>query len=100
MVCKSHAVLILNDVFVVITRINYYMIITKSFRCQAIQNLGLAVISLLTGYIVQNAGYFWLEIFFFHCLSSMNIAFLFLTVIIENKGTNIYLKNYLKLLIY
>ena len=31
---------------------------------QAIQNLGLAVISLLAGTIVDNYGYMWLEIFF------------------------------------
>jgi hypothetical protein len=31
---------------------------------QSVQNLGLALISLLTGYIVDEAGYFVLEIFF------------------------------------
>lgn len=31
---------------------------------QAVQNLGLAVISLLAGYIVDKVGYLWLEIFF------------------------------------
>lgn len=31
---------------------------------QSVQNLGLALVSLLTGYIVDEAGYFVLEIFF------------------------------------
>ena len=31
---------------------------------QAVQNAGLAVISLLAGYIVDRFGYIWLEVFF------------------------------------
>lgn len=31
---------------------------------QSVQNLGLALISLLTGYLVDEAGYFVLEVFF------------------------------------
>ena len=31
---------------------------------QSVQNLGLALISLLTGFLVDNAGYFVLEVFF------------------------------------
>lgn len=31
---------------------------------QSIQNLGLAVFSILTGYLLQNFGYFVLELFF------------------------------------
>ncbi len=31
---------------------------------QSVQNLGLATISLLTGYLVDKAGYFVLEVFF------------------------------------
>lgn len=39
------------------------------FRCQSVQNLGLAVISMLSGMIVDNGGYFMLEIFFIGWLS-------------------------------
>ena len=35
---------------------------------QAIQNLGLGLISLLVGVITDNLGYFWLEVFFMGCL--------------------------------
>ena len=35
---------------------------------QSVQNLGLACISLLTGVIVDSAGYFVLEVFFLGCL--------------------------------
>ena len=46
---------------------------------QSIQNLGLALISLLTGYIVDEAGYFVLEVFFLGSLCrkfkfGMNLA--------------------------
>lgn len=34
------------------------------FRCQAIQNLGLAVSSILSGMIVDAGGYYSLELFF------------------------------------
>ena len=35
---------------------------------QAIQNLGLALVALLAGYIVDTCGYMWLEVFFVGCL--------------------------------
>ena len=35
---------------------------------QSIQNLGLAVVSIMTGVIVDRAGYFMLEVFFLICL--------------------------------
>ena len=35
---------------------------------EAIQNLGLALISLLAGHIVDKFGYKWLEVFFIGCL--------------------------------
>ena len=35
---------------------------------QAIQNLGLGLISLLVGVITDKLGYFWLEVFFMGCL--------------------------------
>jgi hypothetical protein len=40
------------------------------YRMQSVQNLGLALISLLTGIIVDNAGYFILEMFFLSSLCS------------------------------
>lgn len=46
---------------------------------QSVQNLGLALISLLTGYIVDEAGYFVLEIFFLGslCLALLTAVILF-----------------------
>jgi len=41
---------------------------------QAIQNLGLAVISIMTGAIVDHAGYLMLEVFFLMCLCVTLIA--------------------------
>lgn len=35
---------------------------------QAVQNAGLAIITLLAGLIVDSCGYFWLEVFFMVCL--------------------------------
>ena len=40
---------------------------------QAIQNLGLAVISLVAGFIVDKYGYLWLEVFF---ISWLVLAFI------------------------
>lgn len=40
------------------------------FSCQSVQNLGLAVISMISGMIVDHGGYFMLEIFFIGWLSS------------------------------
>lgn len=34
------------------------------FSCQSVQNLGLAVVSMFAGIIVDSGGYFTLEIFF------------------------------------
>lgn len=41
------------------------------YSCQSVQNLGLAVVSMVTGIIVDNGGYFMLEIFFISWLGSM-----------------------------
>lgn len=38
------------------------------FRVQAVQNMGLAVVSIITGIIVDKGGYLLLEIFFLGCL--------------------------------
>lgn len=40
------------------------------FSCQSVQNLGLAVVSMFAGMIVDNGGYFMLEVFFLCWLSS------------------------------
>jgi len=41
---------------------------------QAIQNLGLATITLLAGLIVDNYGYLWLEVFFIFWLVLTTLA--------------------------
>ncbi len=53
---------------------------------QAIQNLGLAVISLLVGYIVDNYGYLWVEIFFIFWLILATILTVILWIVdkVEN----------------
>lgn len=40
------------------------------FSCQSVQNLGLAVVSMFAGMIVDKGGYFMLELFFLCWLSS------------------------------
>ncbi|KAG4066419.1 hypothetical protein HA402_007055 [Bradysia odoriphaga] len=51
-----------------------YQLGTAYGICQAVQNLGLAVISMVSGMIVDNGGYFMLEIFFIGWLSIALIA--------------------------
>jgi hypothetical protein len=41
--------------------LNFFLNFCFSFRMQSVQNLGLACISILTGVIVDEAGYFILE---------------------------------------
>lgn len=41
-----------------------YQLGTAYGICQSVQNLGLALISMIAGMIVDNGGYFMLEIFF------------------------------------
>jgi hypothetical protein len=53
---------------------------------QSVQNLGLAVISLLTGLIVDSAGYFVLEVFFLGSLCIALIAGLLLYIIDQIRG--------------
>lgn len=56
--------------------------------CQSVQNLGLAVVSLLTGMIVDKFGYFMLEMFFLGCLFVSLIASVLIWVVDSaNKGT-------------
>jgi len=55
---------------------------------QAIQNLGLAVISLLVGYIVDNYGYLWAEVFFIFWLILAAVSTI--TLWIVDKVTRIY----------
>lgn len=59
-----------NVSFIVDFNKNSFLLIGKTLRCQAVQNLGLAVISMVSGMIVDNGGYFMLEIFFIGWLSS------------------------------
>lgn len=48
---------------------------------QAVQNLGLAVVSLVAGVIVDEKGYLWLEVFFCSCMSvALMISVLLLLV--------------------
>lgn len=47
-----------------------YQLGTAYGICQAVQNLGLAVVSMFGGVIVDNGGYLMLELFFIGWLSS------------------------------
>ena len=51
---------------------------------QAVQNLGLAVIALLAGLIVDHFGYLWLEIFFLSWLSLALATTIMLWVLDKN----------------
>ena len=53
---------------------------------QAIQNLGLAVISLLAGFIVDRLGYLYLEIFFIFWLTVALLATIAMWVLDWMKG--------------
>jgi hypothetical protein len=53
---------------------------------QSVQNLGLACISLLTGFLVDEAGYFVLEIFFLGSLCLALISALLLYFLDNIKG--------------
>lgn len=53
---------------------------------QSVQNLGLACISLLTGIIVDNAGYFVLEVFFLGCLCLALLSSILLYFIDNYRG--------------
>jgi len=53
---------------------------------QAIQNLGLAVVSIVTGVIVDRAGYLMLEVFFLMCLCVTLIAGILLYTIDSGSG--------------
>lgn len=48
---------------------------------QSVQNLGLAVVNLITGSLVDAAGYFFLEVFFLACLCSKCIILTFISFI-------------------
>jgi hypothetical protein len=51
---------------------NTYLCIFCSARAQAVQNLGLAVITLVAGKIVDSGGYLLLEVFFLGWLCRMS----------------------------
>ena len=44
------------------------------YRMQAVQNLGLAIVTIVSGLIVDKAGYLILEVFFLACLCIALIA--------------------------
>lgn len=54
---------------------------------QAIQNLGLALCALLAGFIAQNYGYFWLEIFFVGSLVA-TLLLTFVLFVVDRKQDN------------
>ncbi|XP_017770005.1 PREDICTED: major facilitator superfamily domain-containing protein 1-like [Nicrophorus vespilloides] len=54
--------------------------------CQAVQNLGLAVISILIGYIVDTYGYWWMEIFFCSCLTVSLLAIIAVWLVDSSRG--------------
>lgn len=49
------------------------------YRAQSVQNLGLALIAMLAGLIVDMGGYLMLECFFLFCLGCKSIFFVQLT---------------------
>ncbi|XP_005078007.1 major facilitator superfamily domain-containing protein 1 isoform X1 [Mesocricetus auratus] len=56
---------------------------------QSIQNLGLAVISILAGMILDSWGYFLLEVFFIACLSLSLLAVVCLYLVNRARGGNL-----------
>lgn len=46
------------------------------FRCQAVQNMGLATVIIFAGMIVDKYGYLMLEMFFLGCLFGMIVKIL------------------------
>ena len=54
---------------------------------QAIQNLGLAGVSLLAGLIVDHHGYLWLEVFFIFWIVMATIATVLLWLVDHNSET-------------
>ena len=48
---------------------------------QAIQNLGLALITMLSGLVVDRMGYLWLELFFIFWLAVALVATVFIWLI-------------------
>lgn len=55
-------------------------------RCQAVQNLGLAVALILSGLIVDQGGYFWVEMFFTASLSVALITTLSVWILDNSRG--------------
>lgn len=55
------------------------------FSCQSVQNFGLAVVSILAGIIVDNGGFFMLEIFFLGWLGGVYLGFSFKSLVSINE---------------
>lgn len=58
------------------------------FRCQSVQNFGLAIVSMVSGMIVDTWGYYWLEVFFIGSLSFSLLA-TFVVWILDNRAFGI-----------
>lgn len=56
---------------------------------QSIQNLGLAVIAILAGMILDTRGYLLLEVFFIACVSLSLLAVVFLYLVNRARGGNL-----------
>ncbi|XP_019482176.1 PREDICTED: major facilitator superfamily domain-containing protein 1 [Hipposideros armiger] len=56
---------------------------------QSIQNLGLAIISILAGMILDTRGYLFLEVFFIACVSLSLLAVVFLYLVNRAQGGNL-----------
>lgn len=64
MACKAHVCHFFSSIFHEISLLFF------EISCQAVQNLGLAVVTMISGIIVDNGGFFMLEIFFITWLCS------------------------------
>lgn len=62
---------------------------TRFCSCQSVQNLGLAVVSMVSGMIVDNGGFFMLELFFIGCLIIALIATIVIWLYDSSTGGNL-----------
>ena len=70
---------------------SYYNSGTGYGFMQAVQNLGLAVISMVAGMIVDSKGYLWLEVFFcaWLCVALLCTLLLLVDDLVNDGGLNI-----------
>ncbi|XP_031634922.1 major facilitator superfamily domain-containing protein 1 isoform X2 [Contarinia nasturtii] len=71
-----------------------YQLGTAYGICQSVQNLGLAVVSMFAGIIVDRGGYFTLEIFFICWLAVAFIATIVIWIYNSNKNGNLNMTPY------